>query len=143
MNYYYTGQIEILMGYLLVLMLHGYLEVALIEVDNYLISKGIDFCWFVDDYSISLKMHLKLIAPFFTNIKIVKEGMFLNTQKLKLKIFPAIINKILVVRWIMLKMMLLLMKLMMSILIFPKIIRGYSGLIPSKFRKLSNIEIEN
>lgn len=27
-------------------------EVALIEVDNYLVSKGVDFCRFVDDYRI-------------------------------------------------------------------------------------------
>lgn len=118
-------------------------EVALIEVDNYLVSKGIDFCRFVDDYRIfaenAFKAHSNLAL---LTLKLSKEGIFLNTQKTKVKDISNY-NK---------------QDLNSDVNndqndvnfdevddehpSLPKIIRGYSGLIPSKFRKLSNIEIE-
>ena len=109
-------------------------EVALIEVDNYLISKKINFCRFVDDYRIfaknSFEAHNNLAL---LTLKLSKEGMFLNTQKTKIKDISNI-NK---------------QKNKSDEHFnlnedeksnFPKIIRGYSGLIPSKFRKLSSTE---
>lgn len=115
-------------------------EASLIEVDNYLISKGISFCRFVDDYRIFAKdsatAHhwLSLLVS-----KLNKEGLFLNTSKTKIQdvtdksevneketdkketnqnkkhndIDDSFGNKFNI----------------------PKIIRGYSGLIPTKFRK--------
>lgn len=118
-------------------------EVALIEVDNYLISKGIDFCRFVDDYRIFAKNAFEAHSNLaLLTLKLSKEGMFLNTQKTKVKDIttynkPNISSN---------------METAKNEIVFdktdderpnlPKIIRGYSGLIPSKFRKLSNIEIE-
>ena len=120
-------------------------EAALIEVDNYLISKGVDFCRFLDDYRIFAKNAFEAHSNLaLLTLKLSKEGMFLNTQKTKVKdisnckkrninnddnnnhqndigfdeIDDEHTNP-------------------------PKIIRGYAGLIPSKFRKLSSMEIEN
>lgn len=128
-------------------------EAALIEVDNYLKSKNIDFCRFVDDYRIfaqdAFEAHSNLAL---LTLKLSKEGMFLNVQKTKVKDISDYntINK-----------------LTPGSIIdnnsatddsndrddhedenedenpnLPKIIRGYSGLIPSKFRKLSHAEAE-
>lgn len=61
-------------------------EAALIEVDNYLISKKIDFCRFVDDYRIFAKdaynahSHLAILVHCLN-----REGICLNTQKTKIK----------------------------------------------------------
>ena len=112
-------------------------EVALIEVDNYLISKGINFCRFVDDYRIFAKNSFEAHSNLaLLTLKLSKEGMFLNTQKTKIKDISNIdkqknsknksdensdLNEDKKPNP-------------------PKIIRGYSGLIPSKFRKLSSTE---
>lgn len=112
-------------------------EVALIEVDNYLISKGINFCRFVDDYRIFAKNSFEAHSNLaLLTLKLSKEGMFLNTQKTKIKDISNIdkqknnknksdensdLNEDEKPNP-------------------PKIIRGYSGLIPSKFRKLSSTE---
>ena len=54
-------------------------EVALIEVDSYLISKGIDFCRFVDDYRIFAKNAFEAHSNLALLIsKLSKEGMFLK-----------------------------------------------------------------
>lgn len=122
-------------------------ESALIEVDNYLISQKIDFCRFVDDYRIFAKD--AITAHHWLSLLVKKlsdEGLFLNTIKTKIKdvskikeqnqdetddsenVLPTDIideedekeqdfkNAI------------------------PKIIRGYSGLIPTKFRKMTQSE---
>lgn len=119
-------------------------EVALIEVDNYLISKGIEFCRFVDDYRIFAKNAFEAHSSLaLLTLKLSKEGIFLNTQKTKIKDISnyntnsnnTSANK----------------NPDISIseetedthFNLPKIIRGYSGLIPTKFRKLSNEEIKN
>lgn len=119
-------------------------EASLIEVDKYLISQKVDFCRFVDDYRIFAKdaatAHhwLSLLVN-----RLSKEGMFINTSKTEIKdvssyggdeetaqspeAIPdeapqldeaALNNKFNV----------------------PKIIRGYSGLIPTKFRSLTEGE---
>ena len=118
-------------------------EASLIEVDNYLISKKIDFCRFVDDYRIfskdSATAHhwLSLLVD-----RLSKEGLFINTSKTEIKdvsqskddgdtslavIVPddaPLVEE----------------SVLNSKFNIPKIIRGYSGLIPTKFRKLTENE---
>ena len=61
-------------------------EAALIEVDNYLISKKVDFCRFVDDYRFfasdaAIAHHwLSLLVD-----RLNKEGFFINTSKTEIK----------------------------------------------------------
>ena len=61
-------------------------EAALIEIDNYLISKNIDFCRFVDDY----RIFAKSASEAHKNLAILverlnKEGLFLNFSKTNIK----------------------------------------------------------
>lgn len=120
-------------------------EVALIEVDNYLVSKGIDFCRFVDDYRIFAKNAFEAHSNLaLLTMKLSKEGIFLNTQKTKVKDISSDCNDKREAN-----------ELSQTNLNdgfeelddkhpnLPKIIRGYSGLIPTKFRKLSDGEINN
>lgn len=123
-------------------------EASLIEVDNYLLSKKIDFCRFVDDYRIFAKdaatahHSLSILVD-----KLNKEGLFLNTSKTEIKdvskteeaeyadslSVPESNNEIIqnsVVDEITLR----------NKFNIPQIIRGYSGLIPTKFRKLTEKE---
>ncbi len=104
-------------------------EAALIEIDNYLISKKIDFCRFVDDY----RIFAKSASEAHKNLAILverlnKEGLFLNFSKTNIKELVKNNEK---------------QKTQkkdnedLNIDVFNKIIRGYSGLIPLKFRKLS------
>ena len=107
-------------------------EVALIEVDNYLISKNIDFCRFVDDY----RIFAKSAAEAHNNLALLthrlsKEGLFLNTQKTKIKD----ISKVLKTQDINIEDK--------KVTANPSIIRGYAGLVPLKFRRLSDSEINN
>ena len=114
-------------------------EASLIEVDNYLISKKIDFCRFVDDYRIFAKdaytahSHLAILVHCLS-----REGICLNTQKTKIKdISNKTFNK---------KVEIKNSSQNLSNVHNErkdyiqkeggKIIRGYSGLIPTKFRKL-------
>ena len=122
-------------------------EASLIEVDNFLISKKINFCRFVDDYRIFAKdaytahSHLAILVHCLS-----REGIFLNIQKTRIR---DISDKIVV-------------KNNVDIEndkteenssdakeendFFQgergKIIRGYSGLIPTKFRELSEKQKE-
>lgn len=104
-------------------------EAALIEIDNYLISKNIDFCRFVDDYRIFAKS-----APeAHRNLAILverlnKEGLFLNFSKTNIKELIKNDNK---------QKQEKKEDKNFNIDVFNKIIRGYSGLIPLKFRELS------
>lgn len=136
-------------------------EASLVEVDNYLISKGIDFCRFVDDYRIFAKdsatAHhwLSLLVD-----KLNKEGLFLNTSKTKIQ---DVAEKIEiddenstedVAEKIEIDEEELIKENDSNINIennnvtdtfekkfnIPKIIRGYSGLIPTKFRKQTDSE---
>lgn len=118
-------------------------EASLIEVDNYLISKKIDFCRFVDDYRIFAKdaytahSHLAILVHCLS-----REGICLNTQKTKIK---DISDKIYLKHKNESAKDATAQK---NSDVFDerkdefqkergKIIRGYSGLIPTKFRKLS------
>ncbi len=127
-------------------------EASLIEVDNYLISKKIDFCRFVDDYrffaSNAATAHhwLSLLVD-----RLSKEGFFINTSKTEIKDVSQINHEV----------DLTPARVEMKLLAFSaetinptnleedtnqdkknisKIIRGYSGLIPTKFRKLTENE---
>ena len=105
-------------------------EAALIEIDNYLISKNIDFCRFVDDY----RIFSKSASEAHKNLAILverlnKEGLFLNFSKTNIKELVRNDNKQKEEQ-----------KKNLNVEIFNKIIRGYSGLIPLKFRELSSSE---
>ena len=123
-------------------------EASLIEVDNYLISKKIDFCRFVDDYRIfaedaaTAHHSLSILVD-----RLNKEGLFLNTSKTEIKdvskaeenhnedsVKPIETDEV-IGRSIVIDEMTLRNKFNI-----PKIIRGYSGLIPTKFRKLTEKE---
>lgn len=120
-------------------------EAALIEVDNYLISQKINFCRFVDDYRIfaedAATAHhwLSLLVG-----RLSKEGLFINTNKTEIKdvsklsseeepstsITDVIDNNI--------EEAPVTDEAILNVKFnIPKIIRGYSGLIPTKFRKLT------
>lgn len=128
-------------------------EAALTEVDNYLTSKNVDFCRFVDDYRIFAKDAFEAHSNLaILNRRLSQEGLFLNNQKTNIRdiSFKRInrrdseekngkqdankeeapdLSKVDL--------------LVDDDLEIPKIIRGYSGLIPTKFRKLSLSEINN
>ena len=122
-------------------------KAALIEVDNYLLSKKIDFCRFVDDYRIFAKdsatAHhwLSLLVD-----KLSKEGLFLNTSKTEIKDVSkdkkteddAEIEKTDTIASE--EVSQLDEETLRNKLNIPVIIRGYSGLIPTKFRALTESE---
>lgn len=124
-------------------------ESALIEVDNYLISKGIEFCRFVDDYRIfskdAIEAHKNLAL---LTARLSKEGIFLNTQKTRIRDiseFKADISSLEESGRSSHQKELEQDKETMSVQgkdKVSKIIKGYSGLIPTKFRKLSIKEME-
>ncbi len=124
-------------------------ETALIEIDNYLKSNKVDFCRFVDDYRIfaadSYSAHTQLAMLVQ---RISKEGITLNTQKTRIvdisdwiagkrkaeevengKIEKNIGDKAET-------------ELTDNNRNRSKIIRGYSGLVPTKFRELTCSQIE-
>lgn len=108
-------------------------EATLIEIDNYLISKNIDFCRFVDDY----RIFAKNAAEAHKNLALLverlnKEGLFLNFSKTNIKELIKNDDKA--------KNEIKDHK-NLNLNAFNKIIRGYSGLIPLKFRELSDSEI--
>lgn len=133
-------------------------EASLIEVDEYLYSHKINFCRFVDDYRIFAKdsataqHHLSLLVAKLNSV-----GLFLNSRKTRVidvseysntiesnevdkqddsnngcesdSIPDEIINEIAST-----------LEEKRNVFEIPKIIRGYSGNIPTKFRKLTNSE---
>ena len=107
-------------------------EAALIEIDNYLISKNIDFCRFVDDY----RIFAKSASEAHKNLAILverlnKEGLFLNFSKTNIKELIKNDDK---------QKQEKKEDKNFNVEVFNKIIRGYSGLIPLKFRELSDSE---
>lgn len=119
-------------------------EASLIEVDNYLVSQKIDFCRFVDDYRIFAKdsatahHSLSLLVD-----RLSKEGFYINTSKTEIKDSTGLKEDDpkpmvdLPVEAPVLDESVLNQKFNI-----PKIIRGYSGLIPTKFRELTDSESE-
>lgn len=119
-------------------------EASLIEVDNYLTSKKIDFCRFVDDYRIFAKDAYTAHSHLATLVHCLsREGIFLNTQKTKIKDvsdkkrltkenaieLPQEETDRIVPNNDKVKSDLQIEQ--------GRIIRGYSGLIPTKFRELT------
>lgn len=117
-------------------------EASLIEVDNYLLSQKINFCRFVDDYRIFAKD--AAIAHHWLSLlvdRLSKEGLFINTSKTEIKDVssygeeepeqPEILPE---------EAPTLDEAILNTKFNVPKIIRGYSGLIPTKFRKLTDGE---
>ena len=112
-------------------------EAALINADSFLLSHKVDFCRFVDDYRIFAKdadtahKHLALLTDCLS-----REGLFVNTQKTKMQdISKKTENKTNAAEVIPSKIESPSFKDDL-----PKIIRGYNGLIPTKFRELSQRE---
>lgn len=111
-------------------------EAALVEVDNYLISKNVDFCRFVDDYRIFARdaftahSHLAHLT-----LCLNREGVFLNAQKTRIKDISS--RSAMTVRNVFDEKEVKEAKADQFNSEIGKIIRGYSGLIPTKFRELS------
>lgn len=122
-------------------------EASLIEVDNFLISKKINFCRFVDDYRIFAKDAYTAHSHLATLVHCLsREGIFLNIQKTKIK---DISDKIADKRDEDIEVVMTQedsIDLKEGNDFFQgekgKIIRGYSGLIPTKFRELSEKQKE-
>ena len=107
-------------------------EAALIEIDNYLISKNIDFCRFVDDYRIFAKSASEAHKSLAILVeRLNKEGLFLNFSKTNIKELIKNDDK---------QKQEKKENKNFNVEVFNKIIRGYSGLIPLKFRELSDSE---
>ena len=119
-------------------------EASLIEVDNYLVSQKINFCRFVDDYRIFSKdaatAHhwLSLLVD-----RLSKEGLFINTSKTEIKDVSAYgDDEVVSLEVVPEEAPVLDEAVLNSKFNVPKIIRGYSGLIPTKFRQLTLGETE-
>lgn len=120
-------------------------EASLVEVDNYLISKKIDYCRFVDDYRIFAKdaytahSHLAILVHCLS-----REGICLNIQKTRIKDISDKNKKEKTDKSRETKNVMIQKNVDKSSEKEEdfqkergKIIRGYSGLIPTKFRELS------
>jgi len=128
-------------------------EASLVNVDRFLLSHNVDFCRFVDDYKIFAKdaeiahKHLALLTHCLS-----REGLFVNTTKTRMKDISFLTTK---------EDELIssepesgeLNEINSAAIShesirktdkdsLPKIIRGYSGLIPTKFRELTHRERE-
>ena len=119
-------------------------EASLIEVDNYLLSQKVDFCRFVDDYRIFAKdaatAHhwLSLLVN-----RLSMEGLFINTSKTEIKDVSEYgddIEEVEAHEIIPDEAPQLDEATLNSKFNIPKIIRGYSGLIPTKFRNITESE---
>lgn len=105
-------------------------EAFLIEIDNYLISNNIRFCRFVDDYRFFAKdvSEANKILSIFVEI-LNKHGLSINVGKTDMRdikgyhLDPSKRKK-------------------SNRNNLSEIIRGYSGLVPSKFRKISKSEAD-
>lgn len=112
-------------------------EAELIEVDNYLISKKIDFVRFVDDYRIFA--HSAKDAHYYLNLIIARlslEGLSVNTAKTAIETPKNLLSEAEI------NSSLKRMKRDGREKNSTRLIAGYSGLIPTKFRKPSNKEAE-
>lgn len=108
-------------------------EASLIDVDKYLMERNIIFSRFVDDFRLFAK-DAKEAHTWLSILveRLNQEGLFLNTHKTTIASITEIkqnsINK---------------NDVEIDKNELPVVIRGYSGIIPTKFRKLSTREIEN
>jgi hypothetical protein len=127
-------------------------ETSLIEVDEYLNSHKINFCRFVDDYRIFAKdsatapHHLSLLVEKLNSV-----GLFLNSRKTKV-IDVSEYTNVIEDNNISIENSMTANNSIeettssseekRNAFEIPKIIRGYSGNIPTKFRQLTKSEAE-
>ena len=106
-------------------------EASLIETDRCLMNNNIDFCRFVDDYRIytdniaNAHSYLAVLLE-----KLNKDGLSINLAKTKTKDISNFFGKKKEIK----------QKNDTDPMAIAEIIRGYSGLIPTKFRRLSDSE---
>lgn len=123
-------------------------EASLIEVDNYLVSKKIDFCRFVDDYRIFAKDAYTAHSHLATLVHCLsREGICLNIQKTRIKDISeksGVKEEKVVFETKDVQEDISKNSEQKDVLQGEKgkIIRGYSGLIPTKFRELSEKQKE-
>lgn len=111
-------------------------EASLLSVDKYLLDKGIKFIRFVDDYRLFAKDGKEAHSWLSILVdRLNQEGLFLNTSKTKISSFQEIKKEQ--------SESSPKEESEMDKTELPLIIRGYSGIIPTKFRQLSQHEIIN
>lgn len=117
-------------------------EASLINVDRYLWSHNVDYCRFVDDFRIFAKdaetahKHLTLLTHCLS-----REGLFINTSKTRMKDIHDLTAKD-DAQTAAVALPAQDAEEVREPGHMPKIIRGYSGLIPTKFREPSEREKE-
>ena len=109
-------------------------EASLIDVDKYLFDNGVPFTRFVDDFRIYAKTSAEAYKYLSMLIKrLSQEGLFLNSSKTKIKDMSELIDETVDEN--------------SEIQVDEKtedekkIIRGYAGLVPTKFTRLRESEI--
>ena len=111
-------------------------EAALIDIDQTLINNGVDFIRFVDDYRIFAKdagtaqKHLAIL-----NNRLSQDGLYLNASKTQIEDISMFIST---------KKNEQDLQKENFVTDFEKLklIRGYTGIIPTKFRELSKSQME-
>lgn len=118
-------------------------EAALIEVDEFLKNQKIKFCRFVDDYRIftsdASDAHrvLSLLVE-----KLSRTGLFLNLSKTKIEDISMLFDEVADISVETSQTIEVNESKIINEKITSEIIRGYSGLIPLKFRKLTQKTID-
>jgi len=114
-------------------------EASLINIDRYLREKKIKFCRYVDDYRLfaqdASEAHswLSILVE-----RLSQEGLFLNTSKTSIIEAKKVVHENYTIQNTQAIESTIDQEMEKSGL--PMIIRGYSGLIPTKFRNISNAE---
>lgn len=118
-------------------------EAALIEVDEFLNNQKINFCRFVDDYRIftSDASDAHRVLSILVE-KLSKTGLFLNLNKTKIEDISMLFDEIVDVSAETVQTIEVNENEIINEKITSEIIRGYSGLIPLKFRKLTQKTID-
>lgn len=116
-------------------------EASLINVDKYLLERKISFCRYVDDYRLFARSASE--AHSWLSILVERlshEGLFLNTSKTSIIEAKKVIHENFIVPNT--SDIEAAADQEMAKTELPIIIRGYSGLIPTKFRNISRNECE-
>lgn len=110
-------------------------EAVLIGVDDFLLSKKINFCRFVDDYRIFAKDSTEAYKNLTLLIERLQiEGLFVNSNKTKVRLARSKRGEI--------KIEEVEKKLENKNTTNMGVINGYSGLVPLKFREMTLTETE-
>jgi len=116
-------------------------EASLINVDKYLLERGIRFSRYVDDYRLFAKDASEAHSWLSILVeRLSQEGLFLNTSKTSIIEAKKVIREDIVEPNS--SEIDAATDQEMEKTELPIIIRGYSGLIPTKFRNISNSECE-